>query len=99
MNLLGGSRALLLMNVETTDWPRFRLGVFLALACTCLFTGCATSKTPSHAETPRTGPKGCVVGDPPPLKWWEYALLPVSVPLAILGEAQRTPGVNLHLSK
>jgi len=67
--------------------------LFLSLACVFLVSGCATNRAPAPAETSRSGPNGCLVGDPVPLKWWEYALLPLSVPYFVLKEAQHTPGV------
>ena len=111
MNLLGVLRASLLMLAKMTvgfgNWlgtrPSGRIALMmvhysllcLALAGGSFVTGCATNKAPAQTESSRSGPNGCLVGDPAPLKWWEYALLPLSVPYCVFKEAQHTPGVML----
>lgn len=66
----------------------------LAVACTAIFTGCATTQPSGPAATVRAGPATCVTGEVS-FEWWEYALLPVTISWEIFKAAGTTPGVTL----
>lgn len=64
------------------------LGV--ALICADFFSGCATNKLETAStEKGIAAPGGCIVAEPTVTRWWEYALLPVSVPFWLLTEGQK----------